>query len=207
MVGGTLPARKVMVVADPSRESAAALQYALSHAVVENDTLILLHVENPNHSTWRIPFSAIFRRPSNGSVAASPKNASTSIEGVIGAGGTNAGAGGEGTIDFLEAMKHACVIAYPNLKVQTENVGMDGKDKGSVILAQSTAHGVELLIVGQRTSLSNAILGSRRRSLRGLDTAEFLIQNSQCTCVAVQRKAMGGYLLNSKTHKNFWLLA
>ncbi|CAI9094676.1 OLC1v1030454C1 [Oldenlandia corymbosa var. corymbosa] len=207
MVGGTLPARKVMVVADPSRDSAAALQYALSHVLVENDTLILLHVENPNNSAWKIPFSAIFKRPSNGSAAASQRNPSTFIEGVIGAGGTNVGVEGEGTIDFLEAMKHACAIVYPNLKVQTENMGMDGKDKASVILAQSKAHWVELLIVGQKTTLSNAILGSRRRSLRGLDTAEFLIQNSQCTCVAVQRKAMGGYLLNSKTHKNFWLLA
>lgn len=39
-------------------------------------------------------------------------------------------------------------------------------------------------------------------------TAEFLIEHSKCLCVSVQKKGQNaGYLLNTKTHKNFWLLA
>lgn len=161
MVGGTSPARKVMVVADPNRESAAALQYALSHVAVENDTLILLHVELPNSSAWKIPFSAIFKRPllTNASTgASSPVNSSSSVDAFGCAGGVVGGSAG-GAIDFLEAMKHACGMANPKLKIQAAKVGLDGKDKAAVILAQCTAHKVELLIVGQKTTLSNALLG------------------------------------------------
>lgn len=44
--------------------------------------------------------------------------------------------------------------------------------------------------------------------MKPIDTAEYLIQNCSCTCVSVQRKGQnGGYVLNSKTHRNFWLLA
>ena len=39
-------------------------------------------------------------------------------------------------------------------------------------------------------------------------TVEFLIENSKCLCVSVQKKGQNaGYLLNTKTHRNFWLLA
>ncbi|KAK2967933.1 hypothetical protein RJ640_010543 [Escallonia rubra] len=189
MDGGTAPSRKVMVVADPTRESAAALQYALSHAVLENDSLILLHVENPD--SWRHKFS-FFKRPSQAT-------SSTAFSAE----------GGGGELDFLEAMKQACEIAQPKIPVQAEKVDIDGKEKAAVILSQSLAHGVDILVVGQRQSLSNAILGQRRNgSLRGLNTADYLIENSKCTCVAVQKKGQNaGYLLNTKTHKNFWLLA
>lgn len=41
-----------------------------------------------------------------------------------------------------------------------------------------------------------------------MDMVEYLIENSRCLCVGVQKKGQNaGYLLNSKTHKNFWLLA
>lgn len=154
MACGSTPARKVMVVADPCRESAAALQYALSHVVLENDTLILLHVENPN-SAWRIPFGTIFRKapslPASAGAASMSASSSSSSEGF--------GGGGGGTIDFLEAMKQACGIAQPRLKVRVRRVEMDGKDKASVLLAQSSSHGVDIIVIGQRTTLSNAILG------------------------------------------------
>ncbi|KAA8548892.1 hypothetical protein F0562_000576 [Nyssa sinensis] len=192
MGDGTAPARKVMVVADPTRESAAALQYALSHAVLEHDTLILLHVENPN--SWRNTFSFLRR----------PLPAATSPYA-----GTSSATDGGGGVDFLEAMRHACESAHPKQRVHVERVPMDGKDKGAAILHHSKAHAVDILVIGQRRSLSNAILGQRRSgSFRGLETAEYLIENSKCTCVAVQKKGQNaGYLLNTKTQRNFWLLA
>ncbi|RAL38338.1 hypothetical protein DM860_002316 [Cuscuta australis] len=183
--------RKVMVVADPTRESAAALEYALSHAVLENDTLVLLHVDNPN--AWRNQIGSFFKRSASSSSSSSSPAAAPGTE-----------------VDFLEGMKRACRVAQAKMTVQVERVPiMDGKDKASAILSQCAKLGIDLLIIGQRRTLSNAILGPKRSgSLRGLDTAEYLIENSKCTCVGVQKKGQtAGYLLNTKSHKNFWLLA
>ncbi|VFQ85437.1 unnamed protein product [Cuscuta campestris] len=183
--------RKVMVVADPTRESAAALEYALSHAVLENDTLVLLHVDNPN--AWRNQIGSFFKRSASSSSPAATPGCGIGVE-----------------ADFLEGMKRACRVAQAKMTVQVERVPiMDGKDKASAILSQCAKLGIDLLIIGQRRTLSNAILGPKRSgSLRGLDTAEYLIENSKCTCVGVQKKGQtAGYLLNTKSHKNFWLLA
>ncbi|XP_022761173.1 uncharacterized protein LOC111307424 [Durio zibethinus] len=192
----TPPARKVIVVADPTPHSAAALQYALSHALLEQDELILFHVDNPN--SWKNTFSTFLRRPSFSSGATTPNSVPE---------------GASTDIDFLDQMKRACEIAQPKIPVRVEKTDMDGRDKAAVILSKSKALGIDLIIIGQKRSLSSAILGYRRPSgsMRGskpMDTADYLIENSPCTCVGVQKKGQnGGYVLNSKTHKNFWLLA
>ncbi|OIW17936.1 hypothetical protein TanjilG_17772 [Lupinus angustifolius] len=197
-------ARKVMVVADPTRESAGALQYALSHAVLEQDELILFHVENP--SSWRNTISTFLKMPSLGS--------STTASLDLGGGGA-AAATGEGEVDFLEEMKHACRVSQPKMKVRVLRVDMDGKDRASTILLYSNNEGVDVIVIGQKRSFSSALLGYKRSggggSMKGakmIDTAEYLIQNSSCVCVGVQRKGQsGGYVLNTKTQRNFWLLA
>ncbi|CAN6551914.1 hypothetical protein ACFX13_013062 [Malus domestica] len=183
--------RRIMVVADPTQESAGALQYALSKTVSENDELILFHVENPN--SWRYTITMFLKRPRGGSAT---------VE------------GGLGNTEFLEEMKNACKHAKPKVRVRVEKVAlMEGKDKASIILDQSKVLGVDVLVIGQRRSLSTVILGYRRpggstRGTKPIDTAEYLIDKSSCTCVGVQKKGQnGGYLLNTKTHKNFWLLA
>ncbi|CAB4292465.1 unnamed protein product [Prunus armeniaca] len=187
--------RRVMVVADPTQESAGALQYALSKAILENDELILFNVENPN--SWRNTLTTFLRRPSRSS-----GSAAASIEGSL------------GHADFLEEMKNACKLAKPKVRVRVEKVALiEGKEKASIILDHSKALAVDVLIIGQRRSLSTIILGYRRpggstRGTKPIDTAEYLIDKSSCTCVGVQKKGQnGGYLLNTKTHKNFWLLA
>lgn len=153
MEGGSAAARKVMVVADASRDSAGALQYALSHAVVENDTLILLHIENPN--PWKKPFGALFKNPM------SPGSARIGGVGSYSSSSAAIESGGGGEVDFLDGMKRACMAAKPKLKVVVEKAEMaDGKDKASVIVAHSTACEVDLLIIGQkRSTLSKSILG------------------------------------------------
>lgn len=191
--------RRVMVVADPTRESAGALQYALSHAVVEKDELILLHVENPG--SWRNTFSTFLRRPSH-SASSTAAVAASFLEG-----------GAADHVDFLEEMRSACKHAQPRVRVRVERVATEGKEKATTILFQSMALRVDVLVIGQRRSLSSSLLGYKRPrgSLRGaksIDTAEYLIENSKCTCVGVQKKGQNaGFVLNSKTHKNFWLLA
>lgn len=180
MADGNNSPKKIMVVADPTRESASALQYALSHAVAENDTLILLHVGNPN--AWRNLLGALIKKPlpnsstsDGGGVNSSPfgtffkkslptitspqPTSAASHEAVEDGGGVK-GWNGKGYMDFLGTMKHACEVAQPKIKVCTETVEMDGnaKEKASVILAKSASFGIDILVIGQRRSLSNVIL-------------------------------------------------
>ncbi|KAK2643776.1 hypothetical protein Ddye_018971 [Dipteronia dyeriana] len=211
MEGGTPPVRKVMVVADASRESAGALQYALSHVVVEKDELILIHVENPN--SWKIPLITSFlRRPSLTS-----SSATTSAAAALSSSSAAASEGAQqqqqgDQVDFLEEMKRVCEVAQPKVRVRTSKVQiMESTNKAAAILSQTEVLGVDLLVIGQRRSISNVLLGRPGMPLIGtktIDTAEYLIENSKCTCVGVLRKGQNaGYLLNTKTHRNFWLLA
>ncbi|KAK1379705.1 Usp domain-containing protein [Heracleum sosnowskyi] len=199
--------RKVMVIADPNRESAAALQYALSHAILDNDSLMLLHVSN-NNVKPKHPFP--FFKKSGSSIN---HNSQTSISSLkTERTSSDSGrhfSGGSIDLTFLEDMKKACKKVQPQIEVTTEVVAMDGKDKANVILSQCSEHGIDLLIIGQRRTLSTAILGKQKKNapIKG-DTAEYLIENSKCTCVAVHKKgANAGYLLNTKTQRDFWLLA
>ncbi|KAH0455863.1 hypothetical protein IEQ34_015895 [Dendrobium chrysotoxum] len=220
--GGPLPPtkRRVMVIADASRESSVALQWALSHAILEQDDLILLHVETSNPSRRGGGLSAFLRRPTSSGNAGnqqhhhqlaltSTSSSSSSSSSSTGS-AVSAGSGDVGEYDFLEAMRAACEAAQPKVKVQVEKVEMEGRVKAAVILSQTKLLGVDLLVIGQRRS-GSSFLGcklSGSMSGRGLDTAEFLIEHCKCLCVGVQKKGQNaGYLLNTKTHKNFWLLA
>ena len=145
MAAVTAPARKVMVVADPTRESAGALQYAISHVLLEKDELILLHVENP--ISWMNTLSMFLKMPMHTigvSLTTSPDK-----EGGLGA----------SEVDFLEEMKSACKAAQPKLHVRIEKVVMNTKDKATTILSQSKLQGVDIIVIGQKKSLSTAILG------------------------------------------------
>lgn len=176
--GGNPPARKVMVVADPTRESAAALQYALSHAVLDQDELILVHVMNPN--SWKNTFQSFLRLSSSSGSYGPPS--SSSMEGV--------NIPGE-NVNFLEQMKRICEMAQPKMRVRVERMETESS-KAAAILLRSGTLGVDVIIIGQRRTFASALLGSRlpggSRGARGVDTAEYLIENSKCTCVAVQKK-------------------
>lgn len=131
MEGEATPTRKVMVVADPTPKSAAALQYALSHGLVEHDTLILLHVENPN--AWKNPLLFFkWPAPSTSTTASAFSSSSSFTE------GSSSSCGGD--MDFLKAMKRASEISQPKVRVQVDKVKVEveGKEKAAVILHYST---------------------------------------------------------------------
>ncbi|CAL9045522.1 uncharacterized protein LOC135673973 [Musa acuminata AAA Group] len=199
MDGGRTPGgkRRVMVVADPGRESVGALEWALYHAVLEHDEIILLHIEQAN-ARRSSALSAFLRRPP---AAASPRVSPHAAVGV---------ADGKGDYEFLEVMRARCKFAQPKVRVQVERVELESKDKATTILTCTKVFRVDLLVIGHRRS-SSSFLGcklSGGMSSKGADAAEFLIENSKCLCVGVQKKGQNaGYLLNTKTHKNFWLLA
>ncbi|CAL9076321.1 universal stress protein domain containing protein [Musa troglodytarum] len=190
--------RRIMVVADPGRESAAALEWALYHAVLEHDDIILLHVE-PVSARRASALSSFLSRPPSG------VSQVLSLEAAV----VGAGEGG-GDYEFLDAMRARCQAVQPTVRVQIERVEMESKDKAAAILTQTQLSRADLLVIGQRRN-ATSFLGcklSGSMSNKGPDTAEFLIENSKCLCVGVQKKGQNaGYLLNTKTHKNFWLLA
>lgn len=154
----TPQSRKIMVIADPSRESAAALQYALSHAVLEQDELILVHVEN-NGGSWKNAFSSFLRLPSSISSSSSGSGsspASSNAHATAAAALASEISQGEG--NFLEQMKRICEIAQPKVRVHTECIGMEGI-KASAILLHGDKLGVDVIIIGQRRTISSSLLG------------------------------------------------
>lgn len=191
--------RLVMIIADPGRESTAAMEWALSHAVLEGDDILLLHVNMPPNGAAG---GAGPSRSGSGGSAGSP------LAVFLGGGGGS----GAGDGEFIEAMRAACKARHPRARVHAERVepATEGREaKAQTILAESQRRGVELLVIGQRRVSSFLGLRNASGSGRGHDsTAEFLIEHSKCLCVSVQKKGQNaGYLLNTKTHKNFWLLA
>ncbi|RXI04256.1 hypothetical protein DVH24_038530 [Malus domestica] len=185
-----------MVVADPTRESAGALQCAFSCK------LILFFVENQN--TWRNAFTTLLKIPSIASAAF----ATMSFEGTVGE-------------------DKVCECVQPKIRVRVERLAMEeGRDKACTILHQSDVLGVDT-IVGE-FSLSPFLFWGKqlrknelksnklqityvawRASGEGDRHSGLLDRKYKRTCVAVQKKGLedGGYLLNSRTHRNFWLLA
>ncbi|KAG8091842.1 hypothetical protein GUJ93_ZPchr0012g20598 [Zizania palustris] len=186
--------RLVMIVADPGRESTAAMEWALSHAVAEGDDIVLLHVNMPQNA----PGGGPSRTGSGGS-------AGSQLAVFLG--------GSAGDAEFMETMRAACKARHPRARVRAERVepATEGREaKAQTILAESQSRGVELLVIGHRRVPSFLGLRSAGGASRsGQDsTAEFLIEHSKCVCVSVQKKGQNaGYLLNTKTHRNFWLLA
>ncbi|XP_062204957.1 autophagy-related protein 9 [Phragmites australis] len=205
---GAAPAkpRLVMIVADPGRESTAAMEWALSHAVVEGDDILFLHVNMPHPNSGAAGGGAGPSRTGSGGSVGSP------LAALLGGGGGGGSGAGADAGDFMEAMRTACKARHPRARVRAVRVepATEGREaKAQTILAESQRRGVELLVIGHRRVSSFLGFRSANGSSRGHDnTAEFLIEHSKCLCVSVQKKGQNaGYLLNTKTHKNFWLLA
>ncbi|KAA3475768.1 UspA [Gossypium australe] len=166
---------KVMVVVDSSLESKAALEWALSYAIQDHDSIVLL-VANPRRREW-----------SN-----KKRNARAH--------------------ELLHSMKNICQMNKPGVEVEVAKV--EGKEKGPVIVDAAKQHKVSILVLGQRKRcviwrLLRRWGGKRRGSGGGV--VDYCIENapSSCKTVAVRRKTnqLGGYLITTKLHKNFWLLA
>lgn len=95
--------------------------------------------------------------------------------------------------------------------METEIVVAEGKEKGPTVVEEAKKKEVVMLILGQKKrSMSWRLLmmwaGNRRIGSNGV--VEHCIENAGCMAIAVRRKNRdGGYLITTKRHKNFWLLA
>ncbi|KAJ6689768.1 hypothetical protein OIU85_006112 [Salix viminalis] len=169
--------RKIMVVVDSSIEAKGALQWALSHNVQSQDLLILLHV------------TKAFSKQATGTR-------------------THKERGDPRARELVKSAKTLCQMKRP--EVQVEIAVAEGKEKGPLIVEEAKKHGAELLVLGQkkRSMTRRLIMMWASNRVTG-GAVEYCIQNADCMAVAVRRKSKkhGGYLITTKRHKDFWLLA
>lgn len=86
----------------------------------------------------------------------------------------------------------------------------EGKEKGAVVVEEAKQHKASLLVLGQRKrSIMWRLLRIWTRKKSRSRVVEYCIQKANCMTIAVRRKSSkyGGYLITTKRHKNFWLLA
>ncbi|TVU46236.1 hypothetical protein EJB05_05760, partial [Eragrostis curvula] len=105
----------------------------------------------------------------------------------------------------IEAMKSICESTRPEVKVETCVV--EAEERAPAVVEAAARHGASLLVLGQRRRLGVArwlqALWRRRRG--GL--VDYCIEHAPCAALGVRRRSSGGYLVSSKRHKDFWLLA
>lgn len=104
-----------------------------------------------------------------------------------------------------------CFIVLVSQQVQVEMAITEGKEKGPIIVEEAKRQTVSLLVLGQkRKSIVWRLMNrwSSKKKAVG-DIVDYCIQNSSRMTIAVRRKSskLGGYLITTKRHKNFWLLA
>ncbi|GAB4829019.1 hypothetical protein Ancab_018676 [Ancistrocladus abbreviatus] len=168
--------RKIMVVVDTSAESKAAVQWALTHAVQNQDIIVLLHAAK--HSV----------KPGE----EGNKKMATRV------------------YELLRTLKKMCQSKRP--QVQVEIAVVEVEEKGPAIVEEARKKGVALLVLGQKkrsTTWHLLMIWAGGKFSTGGGVVEYCIRNAECMAVAVRRKSkkLGGYLITTKRHKDFWLLA
>ncbi|CAN6310254.1 unnamed protein product [Urochloa humidicola] len=169
--------RRVMVLADGRAEAAGALQWALSQAVRSNDTVVLLTVVKPVVAQDAVSDSCV-------------KMLGTKSQ------------------RQLDALKTLCESTRPEVKVET--CAVEAEERAPAVVEAARRHGASLLVLGQRRRRAvgrwlQALWRRRRGGAGGM--VEYCIEQAPCAALAVRRRSSGGYLVSSKRHKDFWLLA
>ncbi|KAG8388783.1 hypothetical protein BUALT_Bualt02G0161100 [Buddleja alternifolia] len=161
---------RVMVVVDSSLQAKGALDWALSHTVQSQDTIILLHIAKQD-------------RKNNGEID-------------------------QRAFDLLRSTKNMCQLKRP--EVHVEMAIREGKEKGEIIVEEAKRLKASLLVLGHRKqSFVRRVQMIWTRKKPWNRVVDYCIQNANCMTIAVRRKnkKYGGYLITTKRHKNFWLLA
>ncbi|EEF50718.1 uncharacterized protein LOC8264603 [Ricinus communis] len=110
--------------------------------------------------------------------------------------------------DLVNSLKNMSQLRRPEIQIETAVV--EGKEKGPLIVEEAKKQGVALLVLGQkkRSMTWRLIMMWASNKVTG-GVVEYCIQNADCMAIAVRRKSKkhGGYLITTKRHKDFWLLA
>ncbi|XP_006292771.2 universal stress protein PHOS32 [Capsella rubella] len=111
--------------------------------------------------------------------------------------------------ELVHPLKNFCQLKKPNVKTEVVVVET-AEEKGKTIVEESKKQGAGVLVLGQRkrTSKWRVIWKWRAKGGMGGGVVEYCIHNSDCMAIAVRKKSNnGGYLITTKRHKDFWLLA
>ncbi|XP_020100335.1 uncharacterized protein LOC109718494 [Ananas comosus] len=121
---------------------------------------------------------------------------------------------------LLYAMKSICQTKRPEVHVEVCLV--EGRDRGPTIVEEAGRRRASLLVVGGPRRRSPALtwrllvmwalgadFGGGNARIGSSSVADYCVHHAACTALAVRRKGRrgGGYLLTTKRHKDFWLLA
>ncbi|KAK8703110.1 hypothetical protein V6N13_021439 [Hibiscus sabdariffa] len=168
---------KVMVVVDSSLQAKGALDWALSYAIRDYHDSIFL---------------LHVAKPTKTESSNRKRNARI--------------------YELLHSMKNICQTKKPGVEVHV--VQVEGEDKGPIIVEAAKQRKVSVLVLGKKKrSVIWRLIRRRWRGKRGGSggVVDYCIENASAWCmtVAVRRKSnqLGGYLITTKLHKNFWLLA
>ncbi|KAG7555588.1 UspA [Arabidopsis suecica] len=168
---------RVMVVVDKALASTGALEWAITHTLQPQDTLFLLYFAKPFRKSKR-------------------KNRKREVK----------------TDELVHTLKKLCQTKRPGIEVEIRRLEGKDKDKGQKIVEEAKKQEVSLLVVGQEKKppvwrLLKRWAWKRRRGHGGV--LKYCLENASCMTIAVKPKnrRLGGYLITTKRHKNFWLLA
>ncbi|KAK8933886.1 hypothetical protein KSP39_PZI015217 [Platanthera zijinensis] len=169
--------RRIMIAVDSGAEARIALLWALSHSVQSNDTLVLLKVSKPGKQNGGD--QSPWERDSRG-------------------------------YELLQTLKGICKSKKPEVAVELSMVA--GKERGPAIVEEARKQGASLLVLGQkkRSMTWRLLMVWAGAGMATAGVVEYCVHNSSCMTLAVRRKGRrggAGYLITTRKHKDFWLLA
>ncbi|XP_068654305.1 uncharacterized protein [Aristolochia californica] len=207
MKAGFVVGRRIMIVVDSSQEAKSAVHWALTHTVQSQDTLILLYVTRSERQGEE-SHDQKETNPRGYQLLRSLKNSCQIKKPGV-------------SIIYYIKNHESWIIASSffihlfgrcfDVQLEVAIVSVEGRKKGPTIVEEANKQGISLLVLGQRkkSTMTWRLLMTWARSKIGGGTVEYCIQNAECMTVAVRRKSrkLGGYLITTKRHKDFWLLA
>ncbi|CAH2055219.1 unnamed protein product [Thlaspi arvense] len=168
---------RVMVVVDKVIASTGALEWALKHTLQSHDYLFLLYFSKPFTKGKR-------------------KNRKREVK----------------TDELVHTLKKLCQTKRPGIEVEIRRLEGKEKEKGEKIVEEAKEQEVSLLVVGEEKKppvwrMVKRWGWKKRRGRAGV--LKYCLEKASCMTIAVKPKSrkLGGYLITTKRHKNFWLLA
>ncbi|CAL9088613.1 unnamed protein product [Musa textilis] len=175
--------RKIVVAVDSGPEARAALQWALSHSLHGNDSLVLVSVVKPPR---RRKLSSL------GFAASIDVLFSSSACRALAAGDRSQTEWSSRSHQALLAMQSMCQARRPEIKVELSVV--EGRERGPAIVEEAGKQGASLLVLGQkkRSIAWRVVRLWSGNSMRGGGVVDYCIQNASCMTLAVRRKSRRG---------------
>ncbi|CAL9757682.1 unnamed protein product [Musa acuminata subsp. burmannicoides] len=174
--------RKIVVAVDSGPEAKAALQWALSHSLHDNDSLVLVSVVKPRRRR---------KLPSLGFATSIDVLFTSSVYRALAAGDRSQTEWSSRSHQAFLAMQSMCQARRPEIKVELSVV--EGRERGPAIVEEARKQGASLLVLGQkkRSIAWRVVRLWSGNSMRG-GVVDYCIQNASCMTVAVRRKSRRG---------------